>query len=148
MKDYVGVGDYRHTAAIDLDGCLIEGAWPELGEWMPGAVDAMFALHEAGVHLVVWTARTNPIDPWGTARNRGEVLGEIQRVRQLLDEAGLTFIPIHDHSLGKPSASIYVDDRAVRYQRRSSSWRKVVPEILARLDAEGAPPFPTTAGGH
>lgn len=134
------------TVAVDLDGTLIDAAWPAIGGFRPGAIEAMHKLHEAGAHLVVWTARTNPIDPWGTPRGSNIVFEEIQAVRRLLDDAGLTFVAIHDHRLGKPSAAVYIDDRAERYGGLSTSWAKLVPRVLMRC--KGAAEFPPTAGGY
>lgn len=43
--------------AVDFDGTLFRDAFPAVGEVMPGAVDAMRALHRAGHYLIIWTCR-------------------------------------------------------------------------------------------
>jgi len=137
---------HPHTIAVDFDGTLVENSWPEIGDWMPGAIQAMRQLNEAGIHLVVHTARIAPVNPYGLERPMHEVLAEIARVRQYLDEAGLTFMQIHTQPW-KPGATVYVDDRAERYGGRPGSWDKLVPKLLARC---GAPTheFPPLHGGH
>lgn len=43
--------------AVDFDGTLFRDAFPAVGEVMPGAVEAMRALHRAGHYLIIWTCR-------------------------------------------------------------------------------------------
>lgn len=131
---------HAHTVAVDFDGTLVTNAWPDIGEWQPGAVEAMNRLHEKGIHLVVHTARIAPVDPWGERRLPSEVFAEIQDVRLKLDQAGLTFMPIHTDPW-KPGATVYVDDKAERYTGRPGSWDKMVTKLLARCGVPNAP-FP------
>ena len=131
----------RHTVVLDWDGTLVPARWPEQpNEWMPGAVEAMKALSEHA-RLMVFSARTNPYDPW-TSRRRPEheIQGEINYIRSMLDSAGLPQVGIWTRE-GKPSGFVYVDDRAVFYPGRPGSWPRLVPQILLRLGEE-APMFP------
>ena len=68
--------------------------WPERPtEFMPGAVEACFAMHRAGFRLLVASARLNPYNPWTSQqRPAAEVEGDLQWMRSMLDSAGLTFV--------------------------------------------------------
>ena len=129
-----------HTAIIDWDGTAVPAMWPEQPtEFMPGFVQAMHRLHEAGWKIVIFSARLSPYDPW-TSRKRPAAhhAQEFQYIRHMLDEAGLTFVDIWRKE-GKPGGSVYVDDKAERYNGRPGSWRRVTDKILARA---GEPYFP------
>jgi len=43
--------------AIDFDGTLHCGKWPEIGAPAPCAADIMRKLHEDGHYLIIWTSR-------------------------------------------------------------------------------------------
>jgi len=43
--------------AIDFDGTLHRGKWPEIGAPAPCAADIMRKLHEDGHYLIIWTSR-------------------------------------------------------------------------------------------
>lgn len=43
--------------AIDFDGTLHCGKWPEIGAPAPYAVDVMRKLHQDGHYLIIWTSR-------------------------------------------------------------------------------------------
>lgn len=125
----------RHTIAVDWDGTCVEQAWPEMGDWMPGAVDALRTLSEHA-YVVIWTARIAPIDPWGGRRSEADVAASILQIRNKLDSAGLTQIDIFTGGY-KPGASVYIDDKAERYHGRPGSWRAMTEKVLARvLDEE------------
>jgi hypothetical protein len=128
-----------HTAILDWDGTLVPAQWPERPTtWMPGAVANVRRLHAAGIKLVVFSARLSPWDPFTSQRrDPGHVASEIQYVRAMLDNAGLTFVDIWTKE-GKPGGSVYVDDKAERYGGNKRSWDIVTDKILARLGKEDA----------
>jgi hypothetical protein len=131
-------GDKKLTVVLDLDGTLVENKWPDLGDWMPGAIEAVKRLHYAGLKLVVFSARLSPYDPFTfEEREPMEVHSEIQRVRDLLDSADLYFVDIWTVP-GKPGGFVYVDDRAERYHGRPGSWDKLAEKILVRAGREDA----------
>lgn len=126
----------RHTICVDLDGTLVVNKWPELGDWMPGAVQAMQDFHNAGCKVILYSARLNPYDPWVFARRDPIIVYQAkQEVRAKLDSAGLHFVQIYDLE-GKPGASVYIDDRAERYLGRNNSWKKMTEKVLMRLDLD------------
>lgn len=134
----------KHTVILDWDGTLVPAEWPgQPTEFMPGAVEAVFRLHRAGLKLMVCSARLNPYDPW-TMRQREpyEVEAEHQYIRSTLDSKGLTFVDIW-RLMGKPSGSAYVDDKGYRYTGRPGSWKAMADKLLVALTDDTAifPPF-------
>ena len=113
--------------------------WPERPtKFMLGAVENLRRLHAANIRLVVFSARLSPWDPWTSMRrDPGHVATEIQYVRSMLDNAGLTFVDIWVKE-GKPGGDVYVDDKAERYHGCKGCWDKVATKILMRLDKEPA----------
>lgn len=137
------VGDTpRHTINVDFDGTLVPAMWPERPtELLPGAADAMRRFHEAGFAIRVWTARINPMDPWtGETRPDDVVQEEIDYIRATLDRAGLTFVEIYTKP-GKPGGSVYIDDKAERYNPGPRSWARMADKVILRLTGE-EPVFP------
>lgn len=134
------VGDAPvHTAVIDWDGTAVPAMWPEQPqEFMPGFVDAMKKLHREGVRLLIFSARLSPYDPWTSQRrDTSIVLSEYAYIRNLLDRHGLTFVDIWSKE-GKPGGSVYVDDKAERYNGCKGCWAKVADRVLLRLGKEEA----------
>jgi hypothetical protein len=134
--------DAKHTVILDWDGTLVPALWPERPtEFMPGAVDAVLAMHHAGLKLTVCSARMNPYDPYtGVKIAPALVAIEKDYIRNTLDRMGLTFVDIWDRP-GKPSGSAYVDDKAYRYSGTKGAWKAVANTIIMHL-AEQEPVFP------
>lgn len=135
--------DRAHTVILDFDGTLVPNDWPNRPRtFMPGAIEAVFALHRAGMHQTVQTARMNPYDPWtGRLLDPAKPATEKTYIRQLLDGQGLTFVDIWDKP-GKASGSAYVDDKAYRYSGTAGAWKALANTLIMRLTAE-EPPFPS-----
>ena len=128
-----------HTDIIDWDGTAVPAVWPGFAtEFNPGFVRNMIRLHNAGRKIIICSARLSPYDPWTSMRrDPGHVATEIQMMRAMLDNAGLTFVDIWTKE-GKPGGSTYVDDKAERYHGCARCWDKVVDKILARAEQEDA----------
>ena len=118
------------TIAIDLDGTLVERRWPELGEWKPGAVEAVRELLDQGHKVFVFSSRLNPTWMEGVLKQPAVRYAQIQEVRTMLDNAGLQEVTIWDGE--KPYWHVLVDDRCLWFPGRSRSWRLMLPKILAR----------------
>jgi hypothetical protein len=133
----------QHTIVLDLDGTLVENHWPDLGDWMPGAIEEIGRLHATGkFHFKLFSARLSPYTPWGVPREEYLVAAELRAVRDKLDSAGLTFVDIW-RLPGKPGGDVYVDDKAERYHGRPGSWKALADKLITRftdLDPE-FPPF-------
>ena len=127
-----------HQVVLDWDGTMVEQAWPGMGDWMPGAIKACERMHAAGLKLIVFSARLSPFDPFTFAeRDPAIVAAEFQKVRDMLDRAGLHYVDIWMLP-GKPGASVYVDDKAERYSGTERAWDRLTEKILIRLGMEEA----------
>lgn len=121
---------------VDLDGTLLTDSWPKLGDWMPGAIQAMMAFHEAGCRIIVHTSRLNPFDMvTGHPKPAWAVATEIQHINFMLEIAGLTFVELWTKT-GKPGADVYIDNKGERYNGKKKSWEKMVERVLMRFDKE------------
>lgn len=125
----------RHIIAIDLDGTLIENAWPAMGDWKPGAIEAVKRFQQEGYAVVVFTVRISPYWLDGTRRSEEAVAEAIQEVRDKLDSAGLASVTIWTKE-GKPPFSVLIDDKAERYNPSARAWRRLTEKVLLRLGAE------------
>lgn len=127
----------RHIIAIDLDGTLIENKWPEMGDWLPGAIEAVKRFQREGYVVIVFTIRISPYWLDGSLRAEADVARDVQAVRDKLDSAGLHNVSIWTKA-GKPPFSVLIDDKAERYHGTSKAWRRLTEKILLRLGAENA----------
>lgn len=118
---------------MDWDGtCVGNGfghsAYPEMGEWLPGAAHALRYLQDKGYELVIFTTRLAhteidevtplPIPVWDR---------EYQTIRAMLDAEGLTRVDIWTKPW-KPGAKYYIDDKAIPIYP-SDGWEGVL-ELL------------------
>jgi hypothetical protein len=117
--------------AIDLDGTLVEKQWPEVGEWMPGAIDAVKEMLAAGHHVYLYTARLSSKHPSGDDKDPAMLFVQRAEVRELLDAAGLAEVDIYEGD--KPFWHLLIDDRAMRFPGRRRSWERILPAVLARV---------------
>ena len=125
--------------ALDFDGTIVrEGvAYADTTtplRFMPGAREALVALKAAGHTLILWSARSNRAllytpswDPLvraglrkvNLARWRAELPVHRARYRQMMEfvERELSgIIDVVDDGLqGKPTADLFIDNRALRY---------------------------------
>lgn len=125
------LGRIARTVVVDLDGTLMTPPRPIIdadgdlrtdGEPEPGAVEAMRTLHAAGWRIVVSSSRT--WDRWGPRR-----LVWIDQIRAWLERYAIPFDEVFIGA-GKPAATAYIDDQAIRYER---NW----PDIVAGLGTPG-----------
>jgi ribonucleotide monophosphatase NagD (HAD superfamily) len=94
--------------AVDFDGTLHTGKYPEIGAPAPYAVEVMQKLKAEGHYLIIWTCRENET--------------QTQAVNWLL-EKGIPFDRINEHKTGsyeqygykarKVYAHLYIDDKQV-----------------------------------
>lgn len=134
----------KPTVAIDFDGTIVKNAWPELGEFQPGAVDSLKAILKFA-NVVVWTCRIAPMEPGGIIpRPEFLVQREVNKIREKLDSAGLQQVQIWDHrkTPWKPNAAAYVDDKAIRYNGRKGAWGALVMKLAAICDRPDAMMYP------
>jgi hypothetical protein len=103
---------------------------------MPGAVEAMRSLHEAGCQLIINTLRLNPFNPvTSQLREPVDMVNEEFNIRSFLDTAGLTFVSIWTLP-GKVPADLFIDDRGMYYPGTPRSWAAITKKVIARADKE------------
>jgi hypothetical protein len=116
---------------VDWDGTCVSEEWPGMGEWLPGAVEALKKLHADG-GVVICTLRTHYYEPGDRIRRPPEAQEfEVARIRAKLDAAGLQDIPIYPNDRGKAPGKYYIDDRAIQFNPHKGGWRDVLRRVGA-----------------
>lgn len=117
----------ENRVVVDFDGTLVTNAWPEIGEWNPGAIDAVKRILAAGYDVVVFSTRLAPVQlDEITPLSVRDVNLEVAKIRVLLNEAGLNAVSIW-RKPWKPGAVAYIDDKAIHY---AGDWRATVDTLL------------------
>ena len=136
--------------ALDFDGTLVrEDDYADTAKplrFLPGAKEALVALKRAGHTLVLWSARSNrallytpswdPLVRAGVrkvnlARWRAERPVHQARYRQMLafveQELAGIIDAVDDGLQGKPTADLFIDNRALRYGFGADAlgWRAI-----------------------
>jgi hypothetical protein len=112
--------------AIDYDGVIVtDGHWPDPGEPIPGAVDAINLLHNAGYCIIINSCRVGQAE---------------QAMKTTLAKLGLKFCRINDNcperikryetDCRKISADVYIDDRSLFNPLKHLSWPELADFIL------------------
>ena len=115
---------------IDIDGtiCPIKNQGEEYGELqpLPGAVERIQALRQAGHYIILHTARNMATQ----SGNLGKIMKNVGKTT--LNWLERHNIPFDEIYFGKPNAHIYIDDRAFRF----TDWEGVTEELLLTLAKE------------
>jgi len=104
----------RKTLCVDFDGTIVESDFPRIGLPVPGAIETLLALKQAGWKLILYTCRED-------RRNRIDKRYLTDAV-EWCREQGIEFdavneSPMDDEFRGedslrrKPYADVYIDDR-------------------------------------
>lgn len=110
--------------AVDWDGTLVTEEWPEMGEWLPGAVDALKRLAEVYDEVVIFTCRVAPFETdEETPRDNGD---QVFAICAMLEKAGIPRNVIVWTRPFKPPAEFYVDDKAVPFH---GDWKETLNRI-------------------
>lgn len=125
----------RPRFVVDWDSTLVEDLYPEQGDWLPGAVSALLELNRHG-DVVIFSCRVAPYefptqrDPEDDiARDPEEVERTVARMKAMLDDVGLGHIEIWRRPY-KPAATLYIDDKAVRYD---GNWRRKMDAVYEAI---------------
>ncbi len=97
------VAEGHDRVVIDFDGVLAENNWPSpvVGSPIKEGIELLKAFVDEGKEVIVYTARPH---------------SHQQRIWSWLAMQGLQ-MKVYDVVTGKPTAGVYVDDRAWRFER-------------------------------
>ncbi len=109
------------TICIDIDGTIchyIDWQGPNVfGEILPGAVENITKLREAGYFIIIYTTRADK-----------------QAVKRFLKKKGIPYDAINENPNqpanavgGKPLADIYIDDRNIPF---NGDWNKTYQDAV------------------
>lgn len=122
------------TFAVDWDGTCVENAYPDMGDWLPGAIEGLQQLDELGT-VVIHTCRVAPAS-FGTEEWRDplDVAAEIAAIKRMLRKRDLGHVEVWTKPW-KPPAFVYIDDKGVHFD---GDWGAIIDTVLSRLEAVGA----------
>lgn len=129
--------------AIDFDGTIVDHAYPEIGEPVPGAFEWMEKFKIAGANLILWTMRSD-------GGKDGDLLTEAV---EFCRTRGIEFKFVNEHpqewtNSPKVFAHLYIDDSAYgcplldnprKGGRSYVDWNRVGPQVLQKTRAFGHP---------
>lgn len=113
------------TLSIDLDKTLCTLKTPEQTYLdvtpLPGAVEAMQSFKNAGMYLIINTAR-------GMATFSGNVgLINKHRVPEIIEWLNKNKIPFDEIVVGKPHCDFFIDDKNIEFK---NNWNEIESKIL------------------
>lgn len=124
----------KPLVAIDYDGTICENAWPDHGDFKPGAIEALKEIQKHA-RIVIHTARTSPFELDGfTPRPTDVWVREVITIQRRLDAAGVKGVTIWTGE-GKPGAVVFIDDRAIRFNDRPGAWKAITTKVLIKVKA-------------
>ena len=118
----------RGTIVVDLDGTICEHRFPEFGEPIAGAREALQRLKDAGFWIVIHTVRTSSY--YHVVGMYDAEVNSPEAVRAYLERYQIPFDEIWLHD--KPVAMAYIDDRGLRLvgDRQQSNWQEIAETLL------------------
>jgi hypothetical protein len=118
----------RGIVVVDLDGTICEHRYPDFGEPIAGAKEALQRLKAAGFWIVIHTVRTS--SAFQAAGLYEPEVNSPEAVSAFLHSHGIPYDEIWMHD--KPLAIAYIDDRNLRLMgdRSESNWHDIVDALL------------------
>lgn len=115
----------KPVICIDFDGTLCDHEYPNIGKIKAGAKEALASFRKMGFHILIYSCRTCHwnYDIFGGDPSQSTL--ERKHVKEMiafLDENGLEYDEVDDGSKGKPLASLYIDDKALRF---TDNWKQI-----------------------
>lgn len=122
-----------HTFAVDWDSTCVENRWPNMGDWLPGAVEGLHQLSAMG-NVVIFSCRVAPweLSDWSKPRDIVDVAAEVAAIRRMLRKRDLEHIEVWTRNF-KPPALVYVDDKGFRF---TGDWGAVVDFVTEQIEEE------------
>ena len=123
---------------IDFDGTLVHHSYPKIGDWVPGAKEALLEFQRLGAKLFLWTVRSN--------KQKSGLLA-LKAAQEFLEDAGIFMDgciedPETNDYFGGPKidADIVIDDKnfgcPMIWQADGTGyvdWSRITPVIVAEL---------------
>ena len=109
--------------AVDFDGTIVEHRYPSIGDLIPGSIDYLKKLKDAGIKLVLWTCRAEEDLNQAVEFCRSHGI-EFDAVNKDISNIGLS-----GAISPKIYADFYIDDRAMLYP---VDWDIIGAAILER----------------
>ena len=118
----------RGIIVVDLDGTICEHRYPDFGEPIAGAKEALQRLKAAGFWIVIHTVRTS--SAFQAAGLYEPEVNSPEAVGAFLQSHEIPYDEIWMHD--KPLAIAYIDDRSVRLvgNRAESNWHAIADALL------------------
>ena len=130
LWDYAKDKRGRFKYCVDWDGTCVVERWPVMGDWLPGAVDALRWLLADGP-TVIYSVRCSPLSyDANSLRPQKDVRESFLQIRAMLDFADLRDVQLWPNNLGKPPADYYIDDRGIRF----NTWKETLQVLRAHED--------------
>ncbi len=124
---------YPMVIAVDFDGTIVRNKWPDIGEEILGAADAIRMWHAQGHRVIIWTCRAG---------------NELEMCRVWLAK---NFIPCYSINTNPPdriglygsdtrkiSADLYIDDKAVGAPDDPAELWRLACEKVSKMEREEA----------
>lgn len=130
---------------VDFDGTICEDKFPGIGEMKEGVRETLAVLRDLGFYIIIWSCRTCRWDYdvyGGNPSFPTMARGRVQDMVGWLASHAIPYDEIDDGSKGKPGASYYIDDKAIRFE---NNWPEIVNRILSDEErARKVAPFPVS----
>lgn len=121
--------DWPMVIAVDFDGTVVEHAYPDIGDDVPGAAKAMQTLTKAGYKIILWTMRSG---------------GHLDDAVTWFADRGIELFGIQENpeqkqwtDSPKAFAHLYIDDAAFGCplirppgKRPYVDWKPIVKELI------------------
>lgn len=113
--------------AVDWDSTLATEVWPGIGDWLPGAVDALKLLSRLYDEVVIFTLRVAPVDVDEVTPR--DPYDQVVAIGKMLTEAGIPLnVYIWDKPY-KPPCEFFIDDRNIPF---SGDWTNTLAHLAVR----------------
>ena len=136
------------TIAVDFDGTIVTHKYPEIGEEIPFAIDALKMLRQDGHQLILWSVREGQLLEEAVEWCRARGL-EFYAVNRDYPEETPDNNP---HFSRKLKVDVFIDDRNLgglpdwgtiyRMIKQHLTWHDVVNELLAQSSIHHTLPPP------
>lgn len=116
MKDFI--------VAVDFDGTIVKDRYPDIGDPIPGAEEALNLFKYNGIKIIIWTCRTGE-----QADQAKKYLIDNKIPFDYFNENAPERIKKYGNDSRKISADVYIDDRNVGWLEQ---WSILISYVLTQ----------------